>query len=220
MANPDRGGARRLTQIAAGLAGCLSLIVTTPVLAATAAATPAKAAAGTSTDPKVKLRDGQRLLQDLSDGLQIPRDEICRELAKFDCANDAFRIVLGGVEPYDVRVLEPLDHASLAGPIAFDRVALHVCTSRVTKDIAEPAKALIYKPAASKGAATRAWMDTTTVALYDRLLQRPATAAEKSEMADFYKTVSNGRTDNAAIQKDWTVLSCFAVASSLESAFY
>ncbi len=220
MANLDRAGARRWTQIAAGLAGCLALIASGPVLAATAAAAPAKAPAGASEDPKVKLRDGQRLLQDLSDGLEIPRDEICRELAKFDCANDAFRIVLGGVEPYDVRVLEPLDHASLAGPIAFDRVALHVCTSRVNKDLADPAKAILYKPGAGKGAPSRAWMDTTTVALYDRLLQRPATAAEKAEMADFYKTVSHGRTDNAAIQKDWAVLSCFAVASSLESAFY
>ena len=197
-----------------------ALALSVVALPAPAVAAEPAAAPHASLDPRLKLKDGDRYLRDLSAELQIPREEICKELSQYDCFRDAFRIVLGGVEPYDVRVLEPLDHASLAGPIAFDRVALHVCTSRVTKDIAEPAKALIYKPAASKGAATRAWMDTTTVALYDRLLQRPATAAEKSEMADFYKTVSNGRTDNAAIQKDWTVLSCFAVASSLESAFY
>jgi len=219
--------ARRWSLVAAGLAGVLSLTFSGPVLAADPAmpqAAPAAApSAGSSADPRIKLRDGARLLQDLSNNLEIPRAEICKELGRFDCNDDAFRIVLGGVDAYGYRVFEPQDTVSVGAPIAFDRIALHVCTNRVARDIATPASAILFKPAAGRAATARpdrAWMDRTTVAMYDRLLQRPATSAEKAQMADFYKTVANGRADSADVQKDWVVLGCFAVASSLESVFY
>jgi hypothetical protein len=173
----------------------------------------------TSSDPRVKFKPGDVYMTDLSEGLAIPRDEICKELGKHDCFNTAFRIVMGGVDPYDMRILKPLDDASLASPIALDRVALHACTLRVERDIDAPASAVLFK--APKGQPNRAWMDRTTTAFYDRILRRAATTAEKAEMADFYQTVAKGRKDPpAAIEKDFTTLGCFAVASSLEATFY
>lgn len=175
-----------------------------------------------SADPRLKFKDGSRYLADLSDGLSIPRDQVCKELGRYDCYTDAFRIVMGGVDPYDLRILEPLDHASLASPIAVDRVALHVCTARVNMDAGAPQEAVLFKPTAdAKRAPDRAWMDATTTAIYDHVLRRAATDAEKSQMADFYKTVARGRNDGpAATEKDFVILGCFAVASSLEAVFY
>ena len=180
--------------------------------------------APTSADPRVKFKDGERFVRDLADGLSLPRDQICRELGRYDCSDKAFRIVLGGVEPYDMRILDPLESAALASPIALDRVALHACTNRVAADTATPASAVLFKPpagAAASRAPNRAWLDTTTNTIYEKVLRRPATREEKAQMADFYKTVSNGRKDApSAISKDWVTLGCFAVASSLENAFY
>ncbi len=177
-----------------------------------------------SADPRVKFKDGERFVRDLADGLSLPRDQVCVALGTYDCNDKAFRIVLGGVEPYDMRILDPLENASLAAPIAMDRVALHACTSRVMKDIETPASAVLFKAPAGAAAArapNKAWMDTTTITIYDRILRRPATNAEKAQMAEFYKTVSAGRSDPvAAIEKDWVTLGCFAVASSLENTFY
>ena len=200
--------------LAVSLAGAFLLSVAGAALAAD---TP-------SHDPRVKFKDGERFVRDLADGLSLPRDQICKELGKYDCNDQAFKIVLGGVEPYDMRILDPLENASLAAPIAVDRVALHACTNRVMQDIATPASAVLFKAPAGAAAArapNKAWMDATTATIYDRVLRRPATNAEKAQMADFYKTVSAGRSDPvAAVEKDWVTLSCFAVASSLENTFY
>jgi len=172
-----------------------------------------------SSDPRVKFKPGEVYMADLSDGLAIPRDEICKELGKHDCFTTAFRIVMGGVDPYDMRILTPLDDASLASPIALDRVALHACTLRVERDVGAPASAVLLK--APKGSPNKAWVDRTTTAIYARILRRAATNQEKTQMADFYQTIAKGRKDSpAAVEKDFTTLGCFAVATSLEATFY
>lgn len=200
--------------------GAVALILAAPALAAAQSRE-----APASRDPRVKFRDGERYLRDLADGLEIPRDEICKELGRYDCNDDAFKIVLGGVDPYEIGVQQPLEHASLAGPIAYDRIALQACINRVNRDLANPAAAVLLKTPARQVRGTalpdRAWMNGTVDAIYDRVLRREATAAEQQRMADFYRTVARGRRDGpAAIQKDWVTLSCFSVASSLEAAFY
>lgn len=184
----------------------------------------ALAADAPSSDPRVKFKDGERFLRDLSDGLSLPRASACQELGKYDCSDTAFRIVLGGVEPYDMRILDPLESASLASPIALDRIALQACTNRVKLDSDTPTTAVLFKPpagAAASRAPNKAWIDGSTAAIYEKILRRPATAAEKTQMADFYKTVAGTRKDApAAIEKDFVTLGCFAVASSLENTFY
>ena len=178
----------------------------------------ADAPASSSTDPRIKFKPGEIYMADLADGLAIPREEICKELGKHDCFDVAFRIVMGGVDPYDMRILTPLTNASLASPIALDRVALHACTLRVTRDTETPASAVLFKPA---GSASKSWTDKTATTIYDRILRRAATPAEKAQMASFYQTVAKGRKDPAAaIEKDFVTLGCFAVATSLEATFY
>jgi hypothetical protein len=172
-----------------------------------------------SSDPRVKFKPGDVYMTDLSDGLAIPRDEICKELGRHDCFKTAFRIVMGGVDPYDMRILTPLDNASLASPIALDRVALHACTLRVARDVETPASAVLFK--APRGHADKAWINRSTTAIYDRVLRRAATPSEKAQMAAFYQTVAKGRKDApAAADQDFVTLGCFAVASSLEATFY
>ncbi|MFM8375899.1 MAG: hypothetical protein ACKN9P_07580, partial [Phenylobacterium sp.] len=111
-------------RIPAPIALALTAILSLSALALPPTAARAQEAAPASPDPRVKFKDGERYLRDLAESLEIPRKEICLELSRYDCADKAFRIVLGGVDPYEIRIMQPLDQASLASPIAFDRVAL------------------------------------------------------------------------------------------------
>ncbi|MCS7026149.1 MAG: hypothetical protein NZV14_15210 [Bryobacteraceae bacterium] len=170
-----------------------------------------------SLDPRLKFKDGDRYLRDLAAALEIPRDSICKELGQYDCYFDAFRIVLGGVEPYTIRIVEPLP-PSLTTPIALDRVALRVCATRVTADEKEPDKAVLLRPARKFDAR---WRRETAALLYEKLLRRPASSEEISRLTEFYKTVASElRAPAERAARDWVVLGCFAVATSLESIFY
>jgi hypothetical protein len=174
-----------------------------------------------SADPKVKFKDGERYLRDLASALELPRESICRELSQYDCFADAFRIVLGGVEPYSIRVLEPQEGAALTTPIALDRLALHACTQRVTEDVKTPLKAVLFRPMKSPKSTTtpdKKWKEQTVATIYDRILRRDATAAETARMLAFYDTVAKDPSPDTA--RNWTVLGCFTVASSLENVFY
>lgn len=182
-----------------------------------AAAQPSAAA---SSDPKIKFKDGNRYLRDLSASLDLPRATICKELGQYDCFNDAFRIVLGGVEAENLAVFTPQEEEALTTPIALDRVALHVCVNRVQLDLAQPGSAVLLRNA-PKGKASPEWVKTTTATLYDRILNREPTASEGAELANFYKTVSRkGGRSNPDATKDWVTLGCFALASSIENIYY
>jgi hypothetical protein len=196
----------------------LTLIALLAALAAPAAPALAQEAAPASPDPRIKFKDGERYLRDLSESLEVPRKEICLELSRYDCADKAFRIVLGGVDPYDIRIMQPLDQASLASPIAFDRVALQVCSGRVARDKADPSTAILFKPA--EGRPDAAWREALADRLYDRILRREADAGERQRMSAFLEGLE-GRTGRSRKgQADQTVLACFALASSAEAAFY
>lgn len=179
-----------------------------------------------SADPHVKFKDGERYLRDLSMNLSIPREEICRELSRYDCMTDAFRIVLGGVEAPNLLVNEPIENAALTSPIAVDRVALHVCINRVKRDKDNPAAAVLFKTGAfgtdgKSSSPDSDWLRSTADAIYGSILLRSPSEREIQNLTAYYTQVAEGRPANGAdVATDWVTLSCFAVASSLEAVFY
>jgi hypothetical protein len=213
--------------ITSGLAAIVALAACTtvpePAPVQFAADAPAPVA---SADPRVKFKDGERYLRDLSANLNMRREEICKELSRYDCMTDAFRIVLGGVEAPNLLVNEPLENAALTSPIAVDRVALHVCSNRVRMDREEPAEAVLYKAGAfgedgrAKGPDMN-WLNSTADAIYGSVLMRSPSEREIQNLAAYYTQVAEGRPANSAdVAADWVTLSCFVVASSLEAVFY
>lgn len=173
-----------------------------------------------SADPRVKYKDGERYLRDLSESLAMPRETICRELGRYDCFTEAFRIVLGGVEGPNLLVNQPLEIEALTSPIAYDRVALNVCASRVGLDAAEPAAAVLFKPSGKSARKPgKAWLNSTADGIYAAVLRRDPTPAERSQLVAFYDEIARTSAGGNAA-KDWTILGCFAVATSLEAIFY
>jgi hypothetical protein len=172
-----------------------------------------------SRQARVKYKSGARYANDLARALDLPRDAICRELGRYDCVDEVHRIVLGGVEPYTLGVREPLPAIAVTAPIAQDRVALAACTERIERDLA--ASEPVFLASIDVDAPTPIQLEETARHFYDRILRRDATPSEISALAQFHSTVTDESGDSGApATRDWAILSCFMVATTLESIFY
>jgi len=209
------------------------LIVTFSLLTAASACTD-ESKGGVASDPvppgsaervaasrqeRVKYKSGARYANDLAAAFDLPRDAVCRELGRYDCVDEVHRIVLGGVEPYTLGVREPLPSLGVTAPIAQDRVALAACTERIERDLA--ASEPVFLAAVDVDAPTPGQLEATAGRFYDRILRRAATPDEVSALTQFHSTVSDEPGESGATAThDWAILSCFMVATTLESIFY
>ena len=166
---------------------------------------------------RVKFKGGERYARDLSAALELPRDQLCTELGLYDCVDEVHRISLGGVEPYELGIDEPLPVAPVSAAIAVDRVALSACIRRVELDFADPGSAVVFGSLATAGGPQRADLEAVAADLIDRILRRDATPAEISALADFYV---DAEAEADAPAQAFGQLSCFAVATMLEALFY
>jgi len=170
-----------------------------------------------SRTARVNFKGGTRLLGDLAGALELDRAEACRELGMYDCVNDTHRIALGGVEPYTLRINDPLEVIPVTAAIAADRVALLTCGQRVAKDFDAPADAVVFKALAT-GQADAATLGATVTELYDRLVQRAPTPTEVEALVALHADVVAEEGGDG--RRTWARLSCFAVATTLEALFY
>ena len=172
-----------------------------------------------SRQARVKYKSGARYANDLAAALELPRDALCRELGRYDCVDEVHRIVLGGVEPYTLGIREPLPSIPVTAPIAQDRVALAACTERIERDLA--ASKPLFLTRVDVDAPTPGQLEATARLFYDRILRREATPYEVSALTQFHSAVIAEPGESAATAtRDWAVLSCFMVATTLESIFY
>jgi hypothetical protein len=205
------------------------LIVTFSFLTAASACTD-KSKGGVASDPvptervaasrqaRVKYKSGARYANDLAAALDLERDAVCRELGRYDCVDEVHRIVLGGVEPYTLGVREPLPSIAVTAPIAQDRVALAACTERIERDLASDP---VFLTTVDVDAPTPGELEATAGRFYDRILRRAATPDEVSALAQFHSTVTDEPGESGATAtRDWAILSCFMVATTLENIFY
>lgn len=166
-----------------------------------------------SSKARVKFKTGIRIANDLSQALELDRDELCTELSVHDCF-EVHKIVLGGVEPYKLRVDEPLPSAPVAAPMAVERIALTACGERAQRDFDEPGRAALFADVVETS--TPEALAAVANRLYERLLARAATAPETEALVGLYDELG----ERAARNRTWAQLSCFAVATSTEFLFY
>ena len=234
MERLDRAGVcrsaalRALTVLAAALLGLSGCEDDAPAKAKPAQPTPAQTGdVVASKQPRVRAKGGARYATDLAAALALPRDQLCKELGTLDCVDDVHRIVLGGVEPYDLGIYQPLAVAPMTAPIAVDRVALSACARAARRDVQEPEQAVFWRdrtPGVALSAAERA---AVARRIYDRVLRRDAEAFEVEALVGLHDDVvaelaAAQTTTTAAGDADeqWLTLACFAVASGTEALFY
>lgn len=182
-------------------------------------AAPAQPITAGSLDPRLKFKDGARLQRQLATAFNLPLEEICKELSTYDCNDQAFLITLGGMEPQRMLAYVPLEEAALAAPIAVDRVVMHACVKRVDMDFANPQTALLTPVASKAPRPDRSWRRATVQRVYDALIGREPSKVETDELVAAYEDLARGRPA-ADAARDWSVLTCFAVGTSVENLFY
>ena len=174
-----------------------------------------------SRRPSVKFKGAQRYGTDLMNALFLSKDSLCNELGQYPCLN-VHNIVLGGVEPYRLGINKPLERASATAPIAVERVALQACIRRADLDFAEGAQSLFFEVLPENMSAPEStWLRRTAGRMYELILRRTGESHELDVLANLFETVSAEYPDSAQeALRQWQVLSCFALATSLEALFY
>lgn len=169
-----------------------------------------------SKNPTVKFKGGERWANQLARGLELERGELCNEFGQYDCASEVHFIALGGVEPYRLRIDEPLPSAPITAPIAVERIALSACAERADRDVDNPGEAAIFKELSDEP--SNEDLDAMSNRLYQRLMSRDAEPDELAELQTYWQELS--AETGVDVQREWAMYSCFALASSTEMLFY
>ena len=168
----------------------------------------------------VKFKRAQRIQNEFARVLGLSETEVCNELGLYSCTEFVHKVALGGVSPYDLGINEPPAATGATAPIVVDRVALSACVRRVDGDLTGGDTELFHTLPISSGALTDV-NDPAVVAvlseLYDRTFFRAPTDDELQTLQAFYDTVAATSSQPA---RDWAVLSCFSVLTTMESLFY
>ena len=174
-----------------------------------------------SSKARVRFLGGQRYARRLASGLGLAVNELCKELGRFDCVDDAHNIVLGGVDAENLGFYEPLPVTTVTTPFAVDRVALSACIQTAQRDLDQPENAAIFTLVPDENgrvAADDPALSAAVNELYVRLLQRRPEAEETEAVVSLYADIESTPTTSPAA--DWAIASCFAVATTAEALFY
>lgn len=174
-----------------------------------------------SAKATVKLKTGERLVNDLAQALALAPDELCNELGTFDCGS-VHAIALGGVDAYGAGVFEPLKASAVTTPIAVDRLVLSACQTRAYRDlVSETDKAVLFGDLNVTGGTLDPQSDEVAAVvteLFHRGHLREPKAAEIDHLRQLYVDIEATGAESPA--RDWATLSCYAVFTMLESVFY
>ncbi len=172
-----------------------------------------------SPQPKIKFKGHRRWRNDLARALALDEREVCNEMGQYSCTELVHRIALGGSAAEDLGFYTPLPTSTITSPIAADRVALSACIKRVDLDLQSQEPVIFTGPAPMEDG----HREEIIHALYRRLIQREAAPHEVTYFVELlYRDVTSlaPEVSLAASARDWAVLSCFVVATSMESLFY
>lgn len=185
------------------------------------ASVPDSGSDGLARSDKARVRwKGEPILRsELASALALPVADLCKELGTFDCFS-VHRVALGGVEPYTLGINEPFPDTAVTAPLAIERVALSGCRTRVDLDFGQPASAVIFKdlPGTTLPDVNAPEVKAAIGRLYARFTARAANAEEERALLGLYADVTAANEPRPA--RAWAILSCFAVATSIESLFY
>ncbi|MCY1022952.1 hypothetical protein [Pyxidicoccus sp. MSG2] len=182
----------------------------------------ASSALARSSRNNLRFKGPERLTLDFAAALALPVDAVCKELGQYPCAT-VHGVTLGGVEPYNSGLYEPLPATGVTTPIAVDRVALSACARRVGLDVGTPSSAVIFTGITLDAQGRLVGRDGAPVrnaitSLYQRGLLRDPTEAEVEALLQLAASVE--ATGSPTPGRDWMTAACFAVLSSAESVFF
>ncbi|SMF18222.1 hypothetical protein [Pseudobacteriovorax antillogorgiicola] len=169
----------------------------------------------------VKKRRVNQMQRSLSKILGMTKNQLCLELGKIPCGDLVHKVSLGGMDAYSNSQYEYASREPVTAPMAVDRLVLASCSTRASLDIVNPAQGVIFRDINltddGRLSKDQAFYDSIN-RLYQRAFLRNPTATEVKAMEDLYVEIYEENPIGAA--RNWAVLSCYVVLSSIEFLFY
>jgi len=177
-----------------------------------------------SQNLRVRFKGPYRLQLDLARLLELPQDEVCREMGLFDCTGAIHTISLGGVEAYDANIYRAPEGTSISAPMIVERVALAACGRRLEVDRDGPPDSVVLFELTGRARDRLEDVDSPeTEAAIQRifrvLLQRDASPDEVAAVRAMYVDVES-HADAQSPVNEWSTLTCMSIITSVEFLFY
>lgn len=175
-----------------------------------------------SAKARVRFKRSEQLATDFARALDLPVNEVCKDLGRFDCF-ETHAVSLGGVEAYNAGIYVPLENTTVTTPLAVERIALAGCSNRVDIDGGDLPNGLIFRglelDADDKLVDVRSQAVADSIArLFQRFMQRQPTSAEVGHLVKLYEDLE--ADGEAELARTWAVTACFSVATMMEALFY
>jgi hypothetical protein len=125
------------------------------------------------------------------------------------------------MDAYNASQYQNPNSASIGSVGALERVVLSACIMRAGMDLLNPSQGVIFKniKTSMDGRLVEdPAIDESIKTLYRRAFTREPTAAEISHLRNMYEEIY--KNEPIAAGRNWMVLSCFSVLTSLEMAFF
>lgn len=176
-----------------------------------------------SPSPKalVKRMRADLLRNNLAKILVLDPQGMCLELGRLPCADLVHKVSLGTMNAYGNAQYRHPEQISATSAMSLDRLVLSACMQRAQLDLVNPARAVIFKDVelSSDGRLVKSDAVVTAIhTLYQRAFLRDASASEVDNLLQFYEAIYAQQSVGAA--RNWMTLSCYAVLTSVEAAFY
>lgn len=164
------------------------------------------------------------LEQGLVQALLVDAEDLCKELGRFSCVDAVHLVVLGGNNPFDQGLHEPVEAPSATTPLAVERLVWSACRASVQAD-AERAVARVFLdlPLTNEidvldldDDAQRFAVEDTITNLYRRIHARDPLEVERVQLRDLVFDAEG----QALLAREFALSACFAIASTTENLFY
>ena len=171
----------------------------------------------TSTRNELNWKRYKAVEADLSTAMALTPDELCIELGQFNCIREVHLTSMGGHNPFEQGLYEPLDSPLVTTSLALDRIVLSACSERIERDAGGGAEVFttLDLGASAPDAASTEFNDTVQM-LYRRLLARDPLPEELEVFADL-RVDADGATVSGA---DFALAACYAVGTTTEFLFF
>lgn len=176
---------------------------------------------GLSNRNTVRFKKKDLLENDILKAFDLTAPEICQELGSKSCLDEVHHLSLGGVDAYKRGVFSGVTESMVTTPIALERIALSGCSERTRRDLANPGAAIFFggiSLGADGAISNEDSMRTAVDNLYFRFLRRHPEERETTALVSMYGDVAAKAPGTAGFE--WARLSCYAVVTQVEFAFY
>lgn len=181
---------------------------------------PAEGELRVSQRPNLQWKRYAAFEADLARALALPKDELCQELGRASCIQEAHLMPLGGHDPFATGLLRPADDPLATTPAVVDRVLLSACSKRATLDEeAGTDGAEVFERldlSADTPPPDDARVQETVTDLYRRLLARDPNEEERRLVA----SLARDEDDNPVAAADFAALACFSIGTTTEFLFF